>query len=453
MQGPVHTIEGQGAGGNPFSAEFQAAVRAEVETMLKAPVFSQSGRCKVFLSHIVFQTLSGNANQLKERTIGVSVFDRPSDYDTGDDSIVRVTANEVRKRLGQFYRESPVIHPIQIELPRGAYVPEFRVQASKRAKEPDEIKSVHPIEAQAASWDQPLLTKNDGASAIGSTIVSEPEPGAQAERVLSDRKRMRLRLTYAAGAVLVLVTCAMALGVWRMRSLRSEYDIWGSFVNSHVPVLVCIDTHDLHIPTPPSSPEAQRFVNLVLYKRIISLDDAAVLSSMTGVLGKKGIPFRLVGAADISLSDFRRQPVILIGAIDNKWTLLLSQNLPYRIEVANPPGSGSGKEPVASIIDAHNPTGGRWTTDLSMPFTSWKMDYAIVARMDDATTGVPVLIEAGLGNDGSIAASELILTGTIAARLKLESSCREKSNFEAVVGTELIDTRPGPPHILRITCW
>ena len=64
--------------------------------------------------------------------------------------------------------------------------------------------------------------------------------------------------------------------------------------------------------------------------------------------------------------------------------------------------------------------------------SQWKNDYAIVARLDDTTTGVPVLIEAGLGNDGSLAASESIISGALMARVANEPQCRGKSNFEAV---------------------
>ena len=174
---------------------------------------------------------------------------------------------------------------------------------------------------------------------------------------------------------------------------------------------------------------------------------------MAATLGKKGIPFRVVGAEQTSLSEFRRQPVILIGAIDNKWTLRLSKSLPYRIEVANPPGSGSDKEPIASIVDSEHPENAPWTVDLSIPFSTWKSDYAILAKMDDPTTGVPVLMEAGLGNDGTLAASELITSDAFVSQLKNEPLCSGKSNFEAVVGTNIIDTRPGPPHILRLKCW
>jgi hypothetical protein len=139
--------------------------------------------------------------------------------------------------------------------------------------------------------------------------------------------------------------------------------------------------------------------------------------------------------------------------MDNKWTLRLTQSLRYRIEVANPPGLGFDKDPIASIVDSEHPEHASWTVDLSTPFAAWKNDYAIVARMDDSTTGVPVLIEAGLGNDGSVAASELITSGALVTQLRSDPSCVRKANFEAVVGTNIIDTRPGPPHILRLNCW
>ena len=84
---------------------------------------------------------------------------------------------------------------------------------------------------------------------------------------------------------------------------------------------------------------------------------------------------------------------------------------------------------------------------------SWKSDYAIVAKLDDSTTGVPVLIETGLVNDGILAASELITTGALARQLNAEASCSRKANFEAVIETNIIDTRPGPPRILRVNCW
>ena len=402
----------------------------------------------------MLQTLSGHASQLKERTIGISVFGRAIDYDTGETSIVRVTANEVRKRIDQYYRESELAHPIQIELPRGSYVPEFRIQPLRRSKTEEEF--ADPID----SPDQAVPSADISDLPTPAPLLpSGFDPGAGEEHASKSsasppQRSGRKQLIYLAALVLVLAFAAAILSLGSFRAQRRMGpQIWESFSHSSSPVLLCIDTHNLHLPNAASSPNGQSFVDMVLHRQIISLDDAAVLSAMAAVLGKKGIPFRVVGAEQTSLTEFRRQPVILIGAIDNKWTILLTQRLRYRIEVANPPGSASHKEPVASIVDSEHPDNSAWSVDLSLPYGAWKSDYAIVAKMDDATTGVPALIDAGLGNDGSVAASELVVSGALVPALANEPRCKNKSNFEAVIGTDIIDTRPGPPHILRMNCW
>jgi len=435
-------FEGSAVERTPFSADFQATVKSELDSILRAPIFAQSGRCKRFLNHVVVQTLAGNAAELKERTIGISVFERTSDYDTGDDSIVRVTANEVRKRLGQYYGQSADAHPIQIELPRGSYVPEFRVQATRKGKKAEEG-AVPDIANGSPRPAEPLHAPQGNIPAL-----VEPEFAHLQTRART--RRFRRPLIYSVILVLLVLAGAVVLGLLRNRSLNGIPDLWNSFLHPSSPVLVCIDTHRLPMPGSAST-EGQKFVDMVLRKQIISLDDASVLSSMGAMLGKKDIPFRVVGAEQTSLADLRRQPVILIGAIDNQWTIRLTAGLPYRVEVANPPGSGAAKEPVASIVDSKQGT--RWSTDLSVPFGAWKSDYAVVAKIDDVITGVPVLIEAGLGNDGTLAASELITSGGLSADLANEPSCRGRENFETVIDTQIIDTKSGPPHLLRLTCW
>lgn len=436
-------FEGSGVERAPFSADFQAAVTAELDSILKAPIFAQSGRCKRFLNYVVVQSLAGNAPHLKERTIGIAVFERTNDYDTGDDSIVRVTANEVRKRLGQYYGQSAGAHPIQIELPRGSYVPEFRIQAPRRGKAAE----AHSVPELADGSPRPV----EISQVTPADIPALAEPGFVPLQANAKTGNSQRPLLYSVILVSVVLIGTVLLGLLRYQAPNGIPDLWSSFLHPSSPVLVCIDTHRLPIQGSEST-DGQKFVDMVLRKQIIALDDAAVLASMAAMLGKKEIPFRVVGAEQTSLADLRRQPVILIGAIDNQWTIRLTADLPYRIEVANPRGSGAAKEPIASIVDSKQ-AGTRWITDLSVPFGAWKSDYAVIARMDDVTTGVPVLIEAGLGNDGTLAASELVTSGGLSTNLSNEPSCRDKRNFEAVIETQIIDTKSGPPHLLRLSCW
>jgi hypothetical protein len=104
-----------------------ATLAAEMEllSILAGRPFQASSRSRAFLRFVVEEALAGRQDLLKERTIGVAVLGKPSDYDTGADSSVRVRANEVRKRLAAHYDAAAPKAGIRIELPLGTYAPRF----------------------------------------------------------------------------------------------------------------------------------------------------------------------------------------------------------------------------------------------------------------------------------------------------------------------------------------
>jgi hypothetical protein len=101
------------------------AVELELLSILGGPAFRGSPRSRVFLQFVVEETLAGRQDSLKERTVGIAVLGKPSDYDTGADSGVRVRANDVRKRLAWHYEAIAPRAGVRIELPPGAYAPRF----------------------------------------------------------------------------------------------------------------------------------------------------------------------------------------------------------------------------------------------------------------------------------------------------------------------------------------
>lgn len=428
-----------------FGSEIQAAVKAELNKMISAPFFSQSARCRRFLSHVVLQTLSGKTDQLKERMIGISVFERANDYNTGEDAIVRVTANEVRKRIGQFYQESRTRHPVQIDLPRGTYVPEFRIHLTEQDGESTETGDNDATEQESPAAERPVpsVSAHSGQPEQNAETESRASAGAVASQKVHTR-RWWFRVTLA---LLILGTCATVAEYWRIRTRSTFPDVWETFAESKVPVLMCLGTHNLPYAVSASSGETE---DAVMREETIPIDDVSVVSSMARLLGNRGIPFRVAAADRTSLTDLQNQPVILIGAVDNQWAIQLTQSLRYRLSVDFP--LGPEKPPIAAITDSEQP-GTQWKIDFSIPLSAWKTDYAVVAKYNDATVGVPVLIEAGLGNDGSLAASRFLTSSGLTTALGNEPSCREKVNFEAVIETKIIDTRPGAAHIVRLTCW
>jgi TolB-like protein/Tfp pilus assembly protein PilF len=106
------------------------SVRDHLKLVAQSHAFASSKRAQDFLQLIVGHALEGEVESLRERMIGAEMFGRPIDYDTGSDSVVRVKATEVRKKLAQFYLEIDGHSPVRIELPTGSYVPRFLFEAA-----------------------------------------------------------------------------------------------------------------------------------------------------------------------------------------------------------------------------------------------------------------------------------------------------------------------------------
>lgn len=120
-----------GEQGTELDEAREQAVRAELSRLLESASFRTSKRSREFLQYIVEHTIHGPSGALKERSIGVELFQLPEDFDPGQHTIVRVTANEVRKRLAQHYlAENGNPHAVRIGLPPGSYRAGFQWEAA-----------------------------------------------------------------------------------------------------------------------------------------------------------------------------------------------------------------------------------------------------------------------------------------------------------------------------------
>ncbi len=90
---------------NQFDKNQRAIILGQLARIKNSRAFGTSARAKEFFSYVVEQAVEGHTENLKERAIGVGLFDRAPSYMTGEDPIVRVQAAEVRKRLAVYYTE------------------------------------------------------------------------------------------------------------------------------------------------------------------------------------------------------------------------------------------------------------------------------------------------------------------------------------------------------------
>ena len=102
-------------------------VREELARVLASPAFANAARAQRFLTYVVEQTLAGQSAAIKEVVLGTEVFDRGADFDPRLDTIVRVEAGKLRKRLDDHYASAPP-GGLRIDVPKGSYVPRFERQ-------------------------------------------------------------------------------------------------------------------------------------------------------------------------------------------------------------------------------------------------------------------------------------------------------------------------------------
>jgi len=110
----------------------QQLIQAQLERILSSALFINSERLRRFLQYAVQQVAQGQPGQLKEYSLGVSVFDKRDSFDPRFDPIVRVEAGRLRTRLKQYYDTEGRDDPLVIDLPKGSYVPRFEPASSSR---------------------------------------------------------------------------------------------------------------------------------------------------------------------------------------------------------------------------------------------------------------------------------------------------------------------------------
>ncbi len=401
-----------------LSEAARSALNEQLERMLASPYFSHSRRFPSFLRFVVEHTVAGDAEDIKERTMGIEIFGREADYDTAADPIVRVTAAEIRKRLAQYYLDPAHNDELRITLPSGSYVPQFH---SPRGINIDGFPEMDAVAAELPD--------------------SAPRPAAQTSR------------HWLLGALLiVMLACILAGGAylyWQWTK-QSAFDyFWGPVLSSNEPVLLCVaDQLDYSAITLRDASDPARQLTLKDSLTAVVIDDLNATIKVAGILQSSGKSYSLKGEGATTLDDLRRGPAVFVGAFDNAWTLRLTNPLRYRF--ANDPGMMH-----FWIVDSKTPGQPRWVVDRGIQMaTNNYRDYAILARFTDPNTGKLAVVVAGVSRGGTRAVGEFLSDNTYLTQLmRAARAAGDKKNMEVVLSTQIIDGEPGTPTMEASYFW
>ena len=432
----------------PVTNAEKSAILAQLDLLLAHPLFFQSKRYPALLRFVVEQTLEGNADQVKERSIGIEVFGRPPGYDANADPVVRVTAGETRKRLAQYYYDPSHSDELRIELPTGSYVPIFQ-----RFLEQDTPPAALPAPAAletSVDIPQPARPHFEPVSAQ-SAQIPQPRYQSHGHPVL----------------ILLLVFVTLILGLaggylyhqYRQSRIpvpvpadQAVDDFWQPLTAGPATVTFCLGepARDSSGDTDPAQAIRHPKLTEPLYFRLrqsglFALADVVTLTRLSAVLQRQHKSFRVSAASEASFAQLREGPAVLIGAFDNLWTLRLTRDLRFGFD------SIDGN---AFIVDRKSKSKTTWTMAWDLPYEKLARDYAIVARYRDTTTGQPVIVASGISEEGTEAAGELISNpGYLEGLLHDAPANWRNMNIEAVIETQVIDGHAGPPQVRAVEFW
>jgi len=435
----------------PLDEKAKQVILLELERILESHPFRTSSRSKQFLSYVVLNTLNGHVENLKERTIGVEVFQRDPDYATGDDSVVRVNAGEVRRRLEQYYYAAPIDTPVRIEIPLGSYVPEFR-------------------------WTSDAITEEVRSHVHDAPITDEPAyTGPENPAVVQPRMSRRwIGLATIIGFALALAAIFIATEYRHQKQADSAADLfWSPVFNSSRPVLICLpqpvvyrpkdelyaryaQSHpgtfqtvyqrlDEELPLDPNDKLAWKDMG-VSPEFGLATGDVYAGFSITTLLAQKGKTTALRIGSNWSFEDLRDSPSVVIGAFNNRWTMQMASNLHFAFQWD--PGTQ-----YTPRIKENIPSGRVWIAEIG-PHLNYSVDYGIVTRLVDSDTGNLLISIGGLRTAGTQAAGELVSDPHyLVEALRNAPKDWSKRNVQLVVQTKVTDAIPSPPQVVATYFW
>ncbi len=446
-------------------------IREELGRILQSRHFRNCRRGKRFLEYIVEQTLRGNTDLLKERLLGIVLFDRAADYATGEDSVVRVEANDVRRRLEAYRADSASQSLIVIELPVGSYVPVFR------ETQPKDAGVVKAAKLSSAADSQCIVVFNEAELAIPEAHDRQPEaPQLYPPRGRPINSKRRWPLFFLIASLAVGFTVLAMAYRWQKAEAASNLPeklseaFWEPLLSSRTPVVISLGQTVVYRPSDnlfrhyaESHPGAyasdyERLTHALPLRptdtlRWGDLDRASNFGFTIGTirsaidvgayLAQQHKTYIVRFGTESSFADLRNFPAVLVGAFNNRWTMNLTSGLHFTF--AESSGQTSVREQVPS---------GRSRTWQIVSSGSILRDYAVITRQIIWETGQPVISVAGIGDGGTAAATELVTKPSeLAEVLEKLPAGWEKKNLQIVISTDITEGEAGPPKLVAYYLW
>ena len=426
-------------------------VHAEMQRVLEGASFRSSPRCRQFLKFVVTCALEGRQELLKERSIGIELFGRDPAYPTEGDSIVRVRATEVRRRLLQHYAADSAEHPCRIEMPSGSYVPQFRM-ASSRIEPVAEKLPAPPLSADKEFVPAPNIRNRHGWAVWAVTMAG-----------------------LLAISIILFIKPSWPLALRHVSVVEDPNEqqlekFWRPAIRDAKPVLLCIGTPTTYTftgkyhhyldqaaskSTQDPSASAGKAISMPdatipadalmpVHTEFVGAGDANLAVLLSAFFSRYGKATQFELSEGTSYSQISDAPTVLIGAFSNQWTLASLSKLPFSFVERN----------HVRMVEENEGKRRVWTSPHLRVDGRTDEDFAVVTRLSNSETGKFLVTAAGISGFGSRAAGYFLTRPDLLARA-LDSAPKNwpQKNIQFVLMTRIVDNAPTAPTVVAQRVW
>jgi hypothetical protein len=177
--------------------------------------------------------------------------------------------------------------------------------------------------------------------------------------------------------------------------------------------------------------------------QFVGIGNAHTAARLSALFAQRSKPVEIRFANDLSFSDLRGSPAVLVGAFSNFWTLEITDRLRFVFEQ-----EGN----LRRIRDSSN--GRTWELPRLAPDGKTPEDYAIVSRLLKSKSGQTVITAAGITQYGTRAAGEFLSdAASLGEALRQAPPDWPSRNVQVLLQTSVFQGTPGPPKIVAIHYW
>lgn len=391
----------------------EARKRALLARIASSAAFQKSQRARELLDYLGRKGIEDPEHPPREQDIGVAVFSRPPGYDTAQDTLVRVQASHLRKKIEHYFEDEGKYEPFRVRLPKGSYALQFY----EHEEEPPVPSPVSFVQRRPyLGWLTALMLFVVCAAllAVNRRLESRLDAGlgphSQVDglwrKMFDNGRQTHLLLS--------------DLGLLPLQDALQHHISLEQYQNRGFGALA-----EKEIPDPAIRSAVLSFFN----RYPTTVADAMAARRLGLVFARNGLPLDLLSARDASINMVSSGNVVLLGSRrGNPWVSVYEDQLNFQTVFTEPPRRASflNRKPLPGEQSEY-------------PVDWSRIGYCRVAWLDSLKGGGTALLISGTDVNSSDAGVEFITTESWIAELRrrLGAPSGPIPHFEVLLKTYL----------------